>query len=255
VLRNKVPEVTAIFWITKVLTTAMGETTSDFMVHQIDPPVAVAIGFVVLTASLVLQFAVKRFLPWVYWFAVVMVSVFGTMVADVIHVQFGVPYAVSTVCFLVALAAIFALWYATQKTLSIHSIDTRAREMFYWAAVLATFALGTAAGDLTATTFHLGYLASGILFAVIIAIPAIGFRYWGWNGVFSFWFAYIITRPLGASFSDWLGLPPERGGVGIGTGPVSAVLTVAIIVCVAIMARDHTRASRVPALAVNAPAE
>ena len=125
-LRNKVPEVTAIFWITKVLTTAMGETTSDFMVHQIDPPVAVAIAFVVLAASLVLQFAVKRYLPWVYWFAVVMVSVFGTMVADVIHVQFGVPYAVSTTCFIVALAAIFALWYATQKTLSIHSIDTRA---------------------------------------------------------------------------------------------------------------------------------
>ncbi|WP_338031499.1 COG4705 family protein [Diaminobutyricibacter tongyongensis] len=254
-LRNKVPEVTAIFWITKVLTTAMGETTSDFMVHQIDPPVAVAIGFVVLAASLVLQFAVKRYLPWVYWFAVVMVSVFGTMVADVIHVQFGVPYAVSTVGFLVALAAIFALWYATQKTLSIHSIDTRPRELFYWAAVLATFALGTAAGDLTATTFHLGYFASGILFAVIIAIPAIGFRFWGWNGVFSFWFAYIITRPLGASFSDWLGLPPERGGVGIGTGLVSAVLTVAIIVCVGIMNRDHKRASRVPALAVNASVE
>ena len=254
-LRNKVPEVTAIFWITKVLTTAMGETTSDFLVHQIDPPVAVAIGFVVFAASLVLQFAVKRYLPWVYWFAVVMVSVFGTMVADVIHVQFGVPYAVSTTCFLVALAAIFALWYATQKTLSIHSINTRAREMFYWAAVLVTFALGTAAGDLTATTFHLGYLASGILFAVIITIPALGFRFWGWNAVFSFWFAYIITRPLGASFSDWLGLPPERGGVGFGTGLVSAVLTVAIIVCVAIMARDHNRASRVPALAVNAQPE
>ncbi len=254
-LRNKVPEVTAIFWITKVLTTAMGETTSDFMVHQIDPPIAVAIGFVVLAVSLVLQFAVKQYLPWVYWFAVVMVSVFGTMVADVIHVQFGVPYAVSTTFFIIALAAIFALWYATQKTLSIHSINTRAREMFYWAAVLATFALGTAAGDLTAVTFHLGYLASGILFAVIIAIPAIGFRFWGWNGVFSFWFAYIVTRPLGASFSDWLGLPPERGGVGIGTGLVSAVLTVAIIVCVAIMSRKHDRASRVPVLSVTVPAE
>lgn len=240
VLRNKVPEITLLFWVTKVLTTAMGETTSDFLVHQIDPPVAVAIAFVVLAASLALQFAVRRYIPWVYWLAVVMVAVFGTMVADVLHVQFGVPYLVSSSVFLVALAAVFALWYATQRTLSIHRIDTRPRESFYWATVMATFALGTAVGDLMATTFNLGYLASGLLMVVLIAVPAAGFRFWRWNGVFSFWFAYIVTRPLGASFSDWLGLPPERGGVGFGTGPVSLVLTAAIVGCVAVMSiRDR----------------
>jgi uncharacterized membrane-anchored protein len=242
VLRNKVPEVTALFWVAKVLTTAMGETTSDFLVHRIDPPVAVAGAAIALAASLWLQFAVRRYVPWIYWFAVLMVAVFGTMVADVIHVQFGVPYLVSTSAFLVILAAVFATWYATQRTLSVHHIDTRAREFFYWAAVMTTFALGTAVGDLTAVTFGLGYLASGVVFAALFALPGVAYRWWGLGATTAFWASYVLTRPFGASISDWLALPPSRLGLGLGTGAVSLVLFAGIVVCVAIMSlRTRTR--------------
>lgn len=233
---NKVPEITAVFWIAKVLTTGMGETTSDFFVRLIDPVVAVAIGFVGLLIALAIQFAVRRYIPWAYWFAVVMVSVFGTMAADVLHIVIGIPYLVSTVFFLVVLAVIFVLWYVSEKTLSIHSIRTRRREAFYWAAVLATFALGTAAGDMTATTLHLGYFASGVMFAVIFAFPAIGYRWFRLNAVTAFWFAYIVTRPLGASFADWMGVSHARGGLDWGTGPVSLVLLALIVALVAYMA-------------------
>ncbi|WP_431277527.1 COG4705 family protein [Leifsonia poae] len=243
-LRNKVPEVTALFWVAKVLTTAMGETTSDFLVHQIAPPIAVAYAAVVLAATLALQFAVRRYIPWVYWLAVLMVAVFCTMVADVIHVQFGVPYLVSTSVFLVILAAVFAVWYRTQRTLSVHHIDTRPREFFYWAAVMTTFALGTAVGDLTAVTFSLGYLASGILFGVLFAIPGIAYRWWGLGATAAFWMSYILTRPFGASLSDWLALPPSRHGLGLGTGMVSLVLLCGIVVCVSVMSSRRRRAPR-----------
>jgi uncharacterized membrane-anchored protein len=227
-LWSKVPEVTVLFWVIKVLTTGMGETTSDFLAHNLDPVVAVGIVGVIFAASLVLQFMVRRYVVAVYWFAIVMVSVFGTMAADVLHIALGVPYAVSTVVFAVALAAIFVIWYRFERTLSIHSIYTPRREFFYWASVLTTFALGTAAGDLTAVTLHLGYLASGVMFAVVIAIPAVAHWRLGMNSVLAFWFAYVITRPLGASFADWLGVPPKRGGVNLGTGPVSLTLAVVI---------------------------
>jgi uncharacterized membrane-anchored protein len=240
-MRNKVPEVTALFWVAKVLTTAMGETTSDFLVHQIDPPVAVACAAVVLAATLVLQFAVRRYIPWVYWLAVLMVAVFGTMVADVIHVQFGVPYLVSSSAFLVLLAAVFILWYATQRTLSVHHIDTRPREFFYWAAVMTTFALGTAVGDLTAVTFGLGFLASGILFAVLFAVPGAAYRWWGLGGTAAFWISYVMTRPFGASLSDWFAVSHARHGLGLGTGPVSLVLLAAIVACVFVMAGRRPR--------------
>ncbi|HEV7184089.1 MAG: hypothetical protein ACHP7F_01160 [Actinomycetales bacterium] len=231
-LRNKVPAVTAVFWVAKLLTTAMGETTSDFLVHQIDPPVAVAGAAVVLAAALALQFSRKRYIPWVYWLAVLMVAVFGTMVADVIHVQFGVPYQVSSIGFAIALAAVFALWFATQRTLSIHSIDTRPRELFYWLAIVTTFALGTAVGDLTAMTFGLGFFASGVLFGVLFLVPGAAYRWWGLGGTVAFWASYILTRPFGASLSDWLALPPARGGQGWGTAGVSLVLFAGLVVCV-----------------------
>jgi uncharacterized membrane-anchored protein len=235
--RNTVPQVTALFWLTKVLTTAMGETTSDFLVKTIDPVVAVACGFVLFAAALVLQFAVRRYIPWVYWFAVLMVAVFGTMVADVAHVQFGVPYLVSTSVFAVVLAAVFVVWYATQRTLSVHHIDTRAREFFYWCTVLTTFALGTAVGDLTAVTFHMGYLLSGVVFGVLFAVPGIAYRWWGLGATAAFWSAYVLTRPFGASLSDWLAVSHARGGLALGTGPVSLALFVAICVCVGVMSR------------------
>lgn len=232
----RVPEITAYFWIIKALSTAMGESTSDFLVHIMNPVVAVGIGFAGFVVALWLQLSMRRYLAWTYWLAVVMVGVFGTMAADVLHVGFGVPYLVSSVLYAVVLAAVFLAWYAAERTLSIHEVDTTRRELFYWAAVVATFAMGTALGDLTATTFGLGYDYSIVLFAVIITIPAIGFRWLRWNAILAFWFAYVVTRPLGASFADWVGKPVSVGGLGWGDGKVSLILTGLIAVLVAFLA-------------------
>jgi uncharacterized membrane-anchored protein len=232
----RVPEITAYFWIIKGLSTAMGESTSDFLVHVMNPVLAVGIGFVGFVAALALQLSVRRYLAWTYWLAVVMVGVFGTMAADVLHVGFGVPYLVSSALYAVALAAVFLTWQRTERTLSIHTIDTLRRELFYWAAVVATFAMGTALGDLTAVTFGLGYDFSIVVFAVMIMIPAIGFRFFGWNAVGSFWFAYVVTRPLGASVADWLGKPVRLGGLGWGDGRVALGFTVLIAILVAFLA-------------------
>ena len=222
------PEVTAFFWIVKALTTGMGESTSDFLVHHLVPEIAVVLGGIALVVALYLQFAADRYVPWRYWLAVAMVGVFGTMAADVLHVGLGVPYIASTIFYAVVLAVVFRTWYVSEGTLSIHSITTERREVFYWAAVLATFALGTAAGDLTAVTFGLGYLASGLMFAAIITVPAIGYWRFGMSSILAFWFAYVVTRPLGASFADWLSVSSARGGLELGTGPVSFVLAAAI---------------------------
>lgn len=226
---RKVPEVTIYFWVIKILTTAMGEATSDYSVHRIDPVIAVAFGGIGLAVALAMQLIVPRYIASVYWLAVVMVAVFGTMAADVMHIRFGVPYAMSTAGFAVALVVAFAVWYRTEGTLSIHSIDTPRRELFYWATVLTTFALGTAAGDTTAYTLHLGFLSSGLLFAVVIAIPAVAYWLVGLNEVAAFWLAYIFTRPLGASFADWLGVPHSLGGLDLGRGNVSIGLTMLIV--------------------------
>ena len=226
---RKVPEITAYFWIIKLLTTAMGESTSDYLVYHIDPYLAVALGGIGLAAALGLQLVAHRYVAWIYWLAVLMVAIFGTMAADVLHIVLGIPYLVSTVFFALALAVVFVAWYATEGTLSIHSISTRRRELFYWATVMATFALGTAAGDLTAITLGLGYFASIVLFAVVIAVPALGYRLFGLNAILAFWFAYIVTRPLGASVADWLGKPRGARGLGLGDGPVSLVLAIGIV--------------------------
>jgi uncharacterized membrane-anchored protein len=245
---RKVPKITAYFWIVKILTTAMGEATSDYLVHRYDPVLAVAGCFVVFAAALVLQLWVRRYVAWVYWLAVVMVAVFGTMAADVLHIRFHVPYAASTVLFAVVLTAVFVLWNATERTLSIHSINTPRREVFYWATVLATFALGTAVGDLTALTLGLGYLASGVLFSVLILVPAVGYRWLGFNPVFAFWTAYVLTRPLGASYADWIGKPKIVGGLGVGPGPVAVVLTVVIAGFVAYLAVSRCDVETAPAV-------
>jgi uncharacterized membrane-anchored protein len=229
---RKVPEITVFFWILKLLTTAMGEVTSDFLVHQFNPYFAVALGTSVFVIALVLQFLVHRYIAWVYWFAVVMVAVFGTMAADVLHVEFGIPYLVTTVSFAAALVMIFVAWYATEKTLSIHSINTHRRELFYWATVMATFALGTATGDMTSITLHLGYLASGVMFAILICLPALAYWLFHLNEIVAFWIAYILTRPLGATFADWVGKPKSVSGLGLGTGWVSLTLTTLIVLLV-----------------------
>ena len=239
VLLRKVPEVTAGFWIAKVLTTGMGEATSDTLVHQINPVFAVGLAAVGLVVALGLQFAASRYQPWIYWLAVVMVAIFGTMAADVLHIELKVPYLASTIFFAIVLAAVFTVWYRSEHTLSIHTIDTRRRETFYWLAVMATFALGTAAGDMTATTLHLGYFVSGLLFTVLIGVPTVAHRWFGLNAIFAFWFAYIITRPLGASYADWIGVSHARGGLNWGSGGVSIGMTVLIVIVVAVLAATH----------------
>ncbi len=158
-----------------------------------------------------------------------MVALFGTMAADVVHIVLGVPYLISTVAFAIALAFIFLIWHRTEKTLSIHRIETPSRELFYWATVNVTFALGTAAGDMTAITFNLGYLTSGLLFAVLFIFPLLAKRIFTVNEVLAFWSSYVVTRPLGASFADWFGRTPDLGGIGFGTGQTSIVLTIFII--------------------------
>jgi uncharacterized membrane-anchored protein len=232
----KVPQVTALFWIIKVLTTGMGETASDFLAHTVAPPVAVGLGAIWLAVGLTAQLRATRYRAGVYWFAVVMVSIFGTMAADVLHVGLGIPYVVSTIAFAGALAAILWVWHRTEGTLSIHTVTAGRREVFYWATVLTTFALGTAAGDLTATTFGWGYLGSGLIFAAAIAVPAVAFRTGRLGSVAAFWTAYVITRPLGASFADWMGVSTARGGLGLGTGPVTAVWAAVIIALVGYLA-------------------
>jgi uncharacterized membrane-anchored protein len=233
---RKVPEITAYFWIVKALSTAMGESTSDYLVHAMAPVLAVLLGFAGFLAALAWQFSVRHYRAWPYWLAVVGVGVFGTMAADVLHVGFGVPYAVSSVFYGVVLAAVFVSWQKTEKTLSIHSVDSPRREAFYWAVVVATFAMGTALGDLTATTLHLGYLDSGLLFAGVVAVPAVGYWRWGWNPILSFWLAYVATRPLGASFADWMGKSQHVGGLGWGDGPVALALTLVIVCMVTYLA-------------------
>ncbi|HLX58531.1 MAG TPA: hypothetical protein VKR83_16055 [Ktedonobacteraceae bacterium] len=235
---SKVPEITVYFWIIKLLSTAMGESTSDYLVYQINPYVAVALGCLGLAVALILQLLVRRYIAWVYWLAVVMVAVFGTMAADVTHVVLGVPYLVSTVCFASALAIIFVTWYLSEKTLSIHTIYPGRRELFYWATVIATFALGTAAGDLTASTLRFGYFPSFVLFAVLFALPALAYWLLGLNEILAFWAAYVVTRPLGASLADWLG-KPYLGGLGLSDAKVAPVLTVLIIGFVGYLTVTH----------------
>lgn len=251
---SKVPEITIYFWIIKILTTGMGETTSDYLIHRVGLSntvglvVVVFVTGVALAGCLLVQVTATSYRPPLYWLAVVMVGIFGTMSADGVHVQFGVPYIASTAFFAFALAVVFLWWNRSEGTLSIHSIRTRRRELFYWAAVLVTFALGTAAGDMTAFSLNLGFFVSGLLFAALFAIPAIGYRWFGLNGVLAFWFAYIVTRPLGASFADLLAAPRSLGGLGFGYGTVSAVLGVAIIALVTYLtltARDVQRADAV----------
>lgn len=250
---RKVPEVTVYFWIVKLLTTAMGESTTDFLVYQINPYVAVVLGCIGLVIALLLQFLVRRYVAWIYWLAVAMVAVFGTMAADVAHIVLGIPHLVSTIFFASALAIVFLTWYASEKTLSIHSILTGRREMFYWAAVMATFALGTAAGDMTASTLGFGYFPSFVLFAVLFALPGLAYWLFGLNGIVAFWFAYVVTRPLGATFADWLG-KTYLGGLGLGDGKVAPVLTILIICFVAYLTvtrqdmkgEQHCQANEMP---------
>jgi len=243
----KVPaRIAALFWAIKLLTTAFGESTSDYLVHNVNPYLAVMGGFVVFVIAMALQLRTDRYVPWVYWLAVGMVAVFGTMAADVLHVEFRVPYIGSTILFAVLLTAVFWSWSRVEPTLSIHSITTIRRELFYWAAVLATFAMGTALGDLAAYTLHLGFLSAGIVFAVLFAIPGILRYAFGINAILAFWAAYVMTRPLGASFADWTGKSEKLGGIGWGDGPVAFVLAALIVAGVAYLTVTRSDQSDAP---------
>lgn len=232
---SRVPDPSLLFWIAKAASTALGEAVSDFSIRALDPVVAVLLGFVLFVVALAWQLTRRRYVPVAYWLAVAAVGVFGTMAADVAHVVIGLPYLASAALYAVVLAAVFVFWRRSEGTLSVHDVTTTRRELYYWAAVVATFALGTAVGDLTAVTFDLGYFPSIVLFAVLITVPVIGWRMAWWTGVFAFWFAYVLTRPLGASVADWLGKPATEGGVGVGTEWVSLALAAVMVVLVAIM--------------------
>jgi uncharacterized membrane-anchored protein len=226
----KVPKMTIYFWIIKILTTAMGEATSDFLNLKLGPVIAVPIMLIVLSAALKMQFKQENYKPSAYWFVVVMVSVFGTTAADALHVVLSIPYVISTCFYLIVVVVLFIFWHRTEKSLSIHSIYTPRREAFYWATVLAAFALGTAAGDMTATTLGWGYFLSGIIFSAIFIVPAFAYKLFNLNSILAFWLSYITTRPLGASFADWSDASHRNGGLAISAWAVSLGLTF-IIFC------------------------
>jgi uncharacterized membrane-anchored protein len=228
---SKVPEVTIFFWIIKVLCTTVGETAADFLNTQLNFGLTNTTMIIasLLIITLVFQFRASKYVPGLYWLAVVLISVVGTQITDNLVDNFGVSLVTTTIIFSVALAVIFAGWYVNEKTLSIHSIYTKRREAFYWLAVLFTFALGTAAGDLTAETLNLGYPLSAIMFGAMIAVVTVAHLRFRVNAVLAFWIAYILTRPLGASLGDFLSQPVDAGGLELGTVVTSAIFLIAIL--------------------------
>lgn len=240
---NRVPEVTLDFWLIKLMAVTMGETAADYLAVNLGLGLTATSLLMtgVLVMALVLQFAQRRYVPWAYWLAVVLISIVGTLVTDNLVDTFGVPLTVTTAVFTVALAVTFLVWYRVEGTLSIHDVTSFRREAFYWLAILFTFALGTAAGDLVAEEFGLGYLATGILFGMIIASLAIGYFFLGLDAILGFWLAYIFTRPLGASIGDLLSQPGDYGGLGFGTIITSALFLAAIAGIVVFMTLRTTR--------------
>ncbi|MGB3540043.1 MAG: hypothetical protein WBA42_17965 [Mesorhizobium sp.] len=234
---NRVPKVTVDFWLIKLMAVTVGETAADYLAVNLGYGLTATSLFMsaILIIALVLQFRQKRYVPWAYWLAVVLISVVGTLITDNLVDNFGVRLETTTIAFSIALAATFAVWYASERTLSIHSIFTTRRETFYWLAILFTFSLGTAAGDLIAESFQLGYLATGLLFAVVIGMIAFAYYVLNIDAILAFWLAYILTRPLGASFGDLLSQPIEYGGLGLGTTVTSFIFLGAIVLIVVYM--------------------
>lgn len=238
---NRVPRITVDFWLIKLMAVTMGETAADYLNVQLGLGLTTTslLMTAVLIAALIWQFSKKRYVPAPYWLAVVLISIVGTLITDNLSDNLHVPLIATTIGFSVALAATFALWFASERTLSIHSVFTTRREAFYWLAILFTFALGTAAGDLVAEQFSLGYLATGILFGMIIASLSLGYFFLGLDSVLAFWLVYILTRPLGASFGDLLSQSRQYGGLGLGTVVTSALFLVIIAGVVIYMSIRH----------------
>jgi uncharacterized membrane-anchored protein len=245
---NKVPQVTIAFWVIKVLATTVGETAADFLNLQLGLGLQLTsiVMAALLIAALIVQFALRRYIPGVYWLAVVLISVVGTLLTDNLTDGLGVPLWLSTTVFAIVLGIVFALWYRTERTLSIHSIVTRRREAFYWLAVLFTFALGTAAGDLLAESLALGYLLSLVVFVVAIAVVGLLYRFAHLHAILAFWIAYILTRPLGASTGDLLSQPVADGGLGLGTTVTSLVFLLVIVALVVVQSVRGRRGADTP---------
>ncbi len=244
---NKVPQVTLFFWIIKILATTVGETAADFLGVNLGLGLTVTTVLMaaLLGVALVFQFRAKGYVPWIYWLSVVLISIVGTLITDNLVDNFGVSLTVTTVVFAVAMFATFGAWYASERTLSIHTIITAKREAFYWLAILFTFALGTAAGDLLAEGLNLGYWKSALLFGALIGAVALAHFQFGLNEIPAFWMAYVLTRPLGASVGDFLSQPVADGGLGLGTTVTSALFLAAIAGVVMYLSRTHTDAEMV----------
>jgi uncharacterized membrane-anchored protein len=231
---NKVPEVTLYFWLIKVLCTTVGETAADNLNTKLNLGLSgtTYVMGTLLIATLIFQFRARRYVPGIYWLAVVLVSIVGTLITDNLTDHYGVALETTTAIFAVILAVVFAVWYASEKTLSIHTIYTTKREAFYWSAILFTFALGTAAGDLAAERLSLGYWKAALAFGAAIAAVYVAHRFFKMGAILAFWIAYILTRPLGASIGDELSQSRQDGGLGLGTTPTSAIFLVAILLLV-----------------------
>jgi len=246
-LLSKVPQITAFFWIIKILCTTVGETASDFLNVNLNlglTGTSIAMGLL-LAVALVVQLRATKYVPGLYWTVVVLISVFGTLLTDILTDTLDVPLEASTIVFSVALAATFAVWFAGEKTLAMHSIFTRRREVFYWLAILFTFALGTASGDLMAERLGLGYLVTGLIVLAVIAIVVAGWSF-GLDAVLAFWIAYILTRPLGASIGDYLTQPAANGGLALGAMVTSLIFTAAIVLTVIFLSVTRKDVLRVP---------
>jgi len=228
---NRVPEVTIYFWIIKILATTVGETAADLLSVTLNLGLNVTSYIMsgLLLIVLLNQFRLKRYLPASYWFVVVLLSIVGTLITDKLVDDFGVSLVTTTIVFSFALLVVFVIWYLSEKTLAMHSIHTAKRELFYWAAILFTFALGTSTGDLLAEASGLGYAQSGLVFGALIAMTTIGYYYFSMNAVLAFWIAYILTRPLGASIGDLLSQPVKQGGLGLGTVDTSIIFICIIV--------------------------
>lgn len=242
---NKVPEVTALFWVIKIMATTVGETAADFLSKKFNLGLTgtTLVMVVALLLALGFQFRARRYIPGIYWLVVVLISVVGTLITDTLVDNFHVSLWTTTIIFAVGMFTSFGVWFAIEKTLSIHAITTTRREIFYWTSILFTFALGTAAGDLIAEKLALGYWRSGLLFAGLIGLVAIGRFVFKFNEVAAFWIAYVLTRPLGASIGDFLTAPKADGGLAIPTNIITAAFLMSILAIVVYF----TRQQRLPA--------
>lgn len=231
---NKVPQITLIFWIIKILATTVGETAADFLSETLKLGLTGTsyVMSAVLLVVLIIQFKCKKYIPAVFWLAVVLLSVVGTLISDNLVDNLGVGLAITSMIFGGALIVVFIIWYASEKTLSVDNINTTRKEFFYWLAILFTFALGTSAGDLISESSGLGYAYAALLFAGIILLNFIAYKFLKLNTILSFWIAYILTRPLGASLGDLLSQPVKDGGLGVGTTVTSIVFLSIILILV-----------------------